>query len=101
MKKAMKTVAMLLATAGMMNPSAGLRATETTPTEKTQNTSETKGILPIKERKGQGIEVNDQAGGLDFNKYKMFAQPNPIYFPQVRKWASQRREAQKRKRSRN
>jgi hypothetical protein len=25
---------------------------------------------------------------------------NPIYFPKVRKWASQRREAQKRKRSR-
>jgi hypothetical protein len=100
MKKAFKTAAMLAATLGMMTPSAQARTVQSAPTEKTQSISETKGILPIKQRKGQGIEINDQTGGLDFAKFKMFSQPNPIYFPKVRKWASQRREAQKRKRSR-
>ena len=56
-------------------------------------------IIERKE-KGQGIDVNHDSGGLDFDFPRMTLMPNPIYFPKkhtIQTYRSQQRAAKKRK----
>jgi hypothetical protein len=96
MKRNFKTIAALAALAFAGTPQAA-PATQVNQSQTIPSSNEKQATLPAY-RKGQGIDIN-QSGGLDINYVKMFAHPNPIYFPKVRKWASQRREAQKRKKA--
>jgi hypothetical protein len=102
MKKVLRTVAAIAASMAMVNP-VPVTATETaTNQNQTQESSQNKKAVQQDVRRGQGITISRQ-GGLDFEHHKMFAQPNPIYFPKRHNkmtWREQSRKAKQRKRTR-
>jgi hypothetical protein len=85
--------------AALMMASAALAA----PVESnTIRKIEKKEISAVNERKekGQGIDVNHDSGGLDFDFPRMTLMPNPIYFPKkhtIQTYRSQQKAAKKRK----
>jgi hypothetical protein len=93
MKKQMKTVAaLMMATVAVAAPAES----------NTIRKVEKKEISAVTERKekGQGINVNHDSGGLDFDFDRMMLYTNPIYSPKkhtVETYRSQQRKAKKRK----
>jgi hypothetical protein len=95
-----QTVAGFLAAATMGTaPAQEVRAENTTPVQQEVSKVNKNAVVEEKQKKNQGIQINDTTGGLDFSFLRMGNQANPIYFPKNRTWASQRRAAQKRKRA--
>jgi hypothetical protein len=80
-------------------PAQEVNELNTTPVQQQVNKANKQGVVEEKQKKNQGIKVNPNSGGLDFDYARMGANTNPIYFPKVRTWASQRRAAQKRRRA--
>lgn len=95
-----QTVAAFLAASTFgSTPAQEVRLPNSTPVQQEVSKVNKQAIVEEKEKKGQGVFVNPYNGGLDFDFVRMQSRPNPIYFPKVRTWAKQRREAQKRRRA--
>jgi len=97
-RKFRQTVAAFLAASTFgAAPMQEVRAENTTPVQQEASKSNKQAIVEDVDKKGQGVQINQMSGGLEFDFARMHAHTNPIYFPAKRKWAKQRRDAQARR----
>lgn len=92
-----QTVAAFLALSSMASAPAQTVELNTTATQQEVGKSNKSAVVEERQKKGQGVKVNERTGGLDIDYARMVAHPNPFYIPRVRGWAKQRREANKRR----
>lgn len=78
-------------------PAQEVNDLNTTPVQQEVGKANKQGVVEEKIKKNQGIKINPISGGLDFDYVRMGNRTSPIYFPKVRTWAKQRREANSRR----